>query len=65
MESVVAAAVLAIVLVPAIHIMLEGQITTNQQRIEGEASTVATQAIQQLQDEVQQGPGEPPLAVVQ
>ena len=54
-ESVVAVAVLAIILVPTIHIVLEGQVTSNEQRIEGEASTVATQAIQQLQDQVQQG----------
>ena len=54
-ESVVAVAVLAIVLVPTIHIVLVSQVTTNQQRIEGEASTVATQAIQDLQNQVQQG----------
>src|SRR5271165_3075120 len=54
-ESVMAIAVLAIVMVPTIHLVIEGQLTTNEQRIEAEASTMATQAVQKLQDEVQQG----------
>jgi type II secretory pathway pseudopilin PulG len=54
-ESVAAIAVLAIVLVPTIRLVIEGQQSTNQQRLQGEAATVATQAIQQVQDEVQQG----------
>jgi type II secretory pathway pseudopilin PulG len=54
-ESVAAIAVLAIVLVPTIRLVLVGQQASDEQRLQGEAATVATQAIQELQDQVQQG----------
>jgi len=54
-EAVVAVAVLAIVLVPTIHLVIVGQLAANQQRFQAEASTIATQAIEELQDEAGQG----------
>jgi hypothetical protein len=54
-ECVAAIAVLAIVLVPTIRTVIYAQQATNSERIQGEAAAAATQALENLEAEVQQG----------
>jgi hypothetical protein len=54
-EAVVSIAVLTIVLVPTIRLVIFGQQTTNASRIQGEAAAVATQSLENLEAELQQG----------
>ncbi len=54
-EAVVSIAVLTIVLLPTIRLVIFGQQTTNASRIQGEAAAVATQSLENLEAELQQG----------